>query len=159
MSPSASILLLLPEKVLLFSITRRTQYLLWDKSPNAGTPHLRLIWPDSSVSSPTVIGQPVWVEQTGSDNLSWGSWDCEQGRHRLHTHQSQRKLRNQQRIRYWYGNKGSPCTRLTAGFLEITKAFLDAGMQVLQDSFFSFFVFFAVVGNPEKVKGTKSSKR
>lgn len=83
---------------------------------------------------PAVIGQSVTL-------LSWGSWYCEQGSHRLHRHQSQRKLRNQQRIRYWYGNKGSPCTRLTAGFLEITKAFREGGMQVLQDSFFSFFLF------------------
>lgn len=37
----------------------------------------------------------------------------------------------------------------------MTKAFPEAGMQGIQDS----FVFFAVVGNPEEVKGTKSSKR
>lgn len=37
----------------------------------------------------------------------------------------------------------------------MTKAFLEAGMKRIQDS----FVFFAVVGNPEEVKGTKSTKR
>lgn len=37
----------------------------------------------------------------------------------------------------------------------MTKAFPEAGMQGIQDS----FVFFAVVGNLEEVKGTKSSKR
>lgn len=103
----------------------------------------------TALSLPSPSGdRAVWVEQTGCDScthtpgttalLSWGSWDFEQGSHRLQRHQSQRKVGNQQRIRYWYGSKGSPCTRLTAGFLQITKAFLEAGMQVLQDSLFSF---------------------